>query len=111
MLTFKATLALLKEVEVSFFVLENVDMDEGGKGDPEKSNLALILKALQNASSSGFTTHAFVCLSSDFGLPQRRERLYIVGANKSMFPSFDVRKVQRLLSSFKLPCQPPDSLL
>ncbi|CAJ1403083.1 unnamed protein product, partial [Effrenium voratum] len=106
--TFKCVINLLNTVPVSWFILENVDLDSEPDG-----NLDLIMKAL---SSSGFGTHAdgyqvkaFKILTSDYGLPSRRIRLYFVGVSRSSFPQFSMKCVERNLNMFTLKCQPPDA--
>ena len=107
--TFKCVINLLNTVPVSWFILENVDLDSEPDG-----NLDLIMKAL---SSSGFGTHAdgyqvkaFKILTSNYGLPSRRIRLYFVGVSRSSFPQFSMKCVERNLNMFTLKCQPPDSV-
>ena len=94
----------LNGLDVSWLVLENVDIDES----PD-SNLTLIMEALAEAGAQGFHVHACSVLASDFGVPQRRTRLFIVGASKAHYPSFDTKRIEKFLSEFKLKCQPPEA--
>ena len=100
-MTFRAVLQLLENVRVGWFVLENVDMDESPDG-----NLNCILQALDNL---GFRTRAYKMLSSDFGSPQRRLRLYFCGISRTRYPEFNMNHITDVLNHLNLKCQEPET--
>ena len=93
-------LKALTFLRFSWFILENVDIDDKQKDN----NLDYILKAL---SDLGFSVQAYMLISSDYGCPQRRVRLYFVGVRKLQFPQFRFETVLSYLKLFHLKCQPP----
>jgi site-specific DNA-cytosine methylase len=50
---------------------------------------------------------AYKVVSTDFGLPTRRQRLYFIGVSKAHYPLFDMNKVTEILSLLKLETQQP----
>ena len=101
--TFKACLQCLEHWEPDAFVLENVDMNED---ENDSGNLDIILKCLQ---SQNYAVKVFKILSSDYGLPTRRVRLYLVGFHQRKQSSAPLHLLEQLLSIFKLKHQPPES--
>lgn len=75
--------------------------------DDQSSNLSVILRELRSAGSKGYHVQVFKILTSDYGLPQKRERLYFVGAHKGIYQEFNFGNVQSMLQLFRLECQPP----
>ena len=71
------------------------------------SNLSLILQSLETAGTHGFHVQALLLVSSDFGVPQRRVRLYFVGVNKGKHSHFQIKAVANILDSLKLKSQSP----
>ena len=102
-MTFKCVTHVLDSTSCGWFVLENVDIDDESKN----SNLSLILQALQNSGPSGFNVRCFKVVSTDFGLPQRRVRLYFVGVSCAIYPNVNMDNVSKHLNLFKLKTQPP----
>ncbi|CAE7339888.1 nlaIVM [Symbiodinium natans] len=77
--TFEACRSAIQLFLPAWFLLENVDIDSGTEKDNESksnSNLTLILQAL---TALGYTVRTFLLNSQDYGVPQRRVRLYFVG--------------------------------
>ena len=109
-MTFKCVLQLLQTVFVRTFLLENVDLEETSKSTNKESNLQVILRALSEARD-GYHVRAFKILSKDFGVPQRRVRLFFIGVHKGTYPNFDMDKVARNLEIFQLKCQKPDTFM
>jgi len=97
--TFKCILQQLQAIHFPIFVLENVDLE-----DDKGSNLDLILEALREP---GYQVKAYMMISSDYGLPQRRVRLYFIGIHRDDFPNFRFDKVLEYLQLFRLRCQSP----
>lgn len=64
----------------------------------------LILEALREP---GYQVKAYMMISSDYGLPQRRVRLYFIGIHRDDFPNFRFDKVLEYLQLFRLRCQSP----
>jgi DNA (cytosine-5)-methyltransferase 1 len=69
---------ILKTKKINYFILENVK----GLINHDKGNtINFILKLLNNA---GYNVHYKVLRSDDYGLPQKRERVYFVGIRKTL---------------------------
>ncbi|CAE7035514.1 ngoPIIM [Symbiodinium sp. CCMP2592] len=107
--TFRAVLDTLREIETEFFLLENVDMtsadDYNGAGDCNFENVMLSLR------QQGFAVKAYRIQSSDYGVPQRRVRLFFVGFNKKLHPNPKFDNIAKRLQGMKLKCQPPADFL
>lgn len=103
MITFKCVVRALETMDVSWFVLENVDMD-----DWKDSNLDLILKALKSVGP-GYFVQAYKIISTDYASPQRRIRLYFIGVQEKKYPTFNFTAVGKTLELFILKTQPPVS--
>jgi len=67
-------LRLVKEVRPDWVVFENV------KGLIETENGFFLDAALEGFKEIGYTTNHFILNSADFGVPQKRNRLFIVGS-------------------------------
>lgn len=65
---------------VQFFVMENV---KGLRGSLHKHRLLLFKKAL---SQAGFSVSEHLLNAADYGTPQNRERVFIVGLNRELLP-------------------------
>ena len=80
---------ILKEKQPFGFVLENVEglvnHDRANRKDPIGRTLQTILNTLDEL---GYLVSWRVLDASDFGIPQQRKRIYIVGAKKAR-PSLD----------------------
>lgn len=72
---------VVRELKPSAFVMENVEgLVWMGKGEA--------LKAIQNAfREAGFNVTHFVLNAADFGVPQRRKRIFVVGVRTGSPPS------------------------
>ena len=53
--------------------------DVGSSGE---SNFENVLQSLRNAGKQGFHVKAFKICSAEYGVPQRRVRLFFLGYNK-----------------------------
>lgn len=73
--------------------------------DDDNSNLEIILKT----RSLGYQVRVFKLMSSDFGLPSRRVRLYFAGFSSLHQPNASLDLVETLLGVLQLKSQPPDS--
>lgn len=80
------------------FLLENVDLEA------DSENLTLILKAL---SEAGFSCKTYKLISSDFAVPQRRVRIYILGFSNKRQPQIAFKNVDKMIDLFRLPCVDP----
>ncbi len=100
--TFKAVLDVLEEVSVRAFILENVDMTE-----EEDSNFSIIVQALSHAGS-GYQVKAFKLWATDFGLPQRRCRLYFIGIRKGDGEA-NMDSIESMLRGLRLKKQFPET--
>ena len=101
--TFNGTCKVLDETEVQAFILENVDLN-----DDDDSNLDNILKALSQIGG-GFRVRAFKLYSTDFGIPQRRCRLFFIGFSEKSQGEASMAKVEQMLRGFRLKRQTPDT--
>ena len=104
-ITFKACLEALSQWEPEFFILENVDLAED-----EDGNFDLIVQALQCAGS-GYNVRVFKLISTDYGLPTRRIRLYFGGFHRQKQPQASFEVVEKLLALFRLKSQKPAARL
>lgn len=73
---FEEYLRLVEEITPEWIVFENV------KGLIETENGYFLEQVLKGIESKGFTTSHFILNSADFGVPQRRNRLFIVGSRR-----------------------------
>ncbi|HCD7565049.1 TPA: DNA cytosine methyltransferase [Pseudomonas aeruginosa] len=71
---FKEYLRLVQEVMPDWVVFENV------KGLIETESGYFLDEVLKGFESKGYTTSHFTLNSADFGVPQRRNRLFIIGS-------------------------------
>lgn len=71
---FREYLRLVQEVQPDWVIFENV------KGLIETENGFFLDAVLNGFKMLGYVTSAFVLNSADFGVPQRRNRLFIVGS-------------------------------
>jgi len=69
---------ILKAKDVKYFILENV---KGLVNHDQGNTFKEVLKLLNNA---GYQVHHKVLNSLDFGVPQMRERIYLVGVKKEL---------------------------
>ena len=69
---------VLKKTQPSYFIAENV------KGIINQDNGKCLKKILQLLRGAGYNVRYKVINSLDFGLPQHRERLWIIGTKKDM---------------------------
>ena len=73
-----------------------------------ESNYEVISRCLVE---SNYNVQTFVIASSDYGVPQRRVRLFFCGFCRERQPDASFGRVEQLLTLFKLKCQKPDTLL
>lgn len=69
-----------QKYQLHFFVFENVS---GLAGPKHAKRLNRILKRLEGA---GFTVSNSLVDASEFGVPQKRKRLFVVGINRELYP-------------------------
>lgn len=79
-----------------------------GEGDDPDSNLNLIVQALEEA---GYTARIFRMSALDWGLPQRRIRIYIAGFSRALQPESSLVRVEKMLNTMQLKCQLPESCM
>ena len=79
--------------------------DFSGAGDSNFENV------MQSLRQQGFAVKAFRVQSSDYGVPQRRIRFFLVGFNKKLHPNPNFDNIAKRLRGVKLKCQPPDPWL
>lgn len=106
--TFRAVRDYLNQAVVDFFTLENVDMDSST--DDSTSNFNVIVQTLEQVGS-GYFVKAFKLCSCDFGVPQRRVRLFFVGLNKETQDEKSFHRIEEWLKLFQLKTQTPDMTL
>ena len=71
--TLQGTFSVIEQMMPEAFVLENTDLDQDNE---HREGLDHILSEL---AAKGYDTQAYIVNSVDFGLPQIRRRLFIVG--------------------------------
>ena len=106
--TFRAVRDYLNQAVVDFFTLENVDMDSST--DDSTSNFNVIVQTLEQVGS-GYFVKVFKLCSCDFGVPQRRVRLFFVGLNKETQDEKSFHRIEEWLKLFQLKTQTPDMTL
>lgn len=95
------------ELSPKFFLLENVPGIAGKRGSE------ILNQALQIASENGYYIHKQILDAQNFGVPQRRKRLFVIGEKKFnkqkfKFPS-KVSKLKTVRDAiFNLPEPPSD---
>jgi DNA (cytosine-5)-methyltransferase 1 len=72
---------LNKECHIDFFILENVD------GLVHKNHLSVFKKLLKLFDGAGFHTTWKILDAYNFGVPQHRKRVFIIGWNKQFYPA------------------------
>jgi DNA (cytosine-5)-methyltransferase 1 len=82
---------------VKFFVMENV---KGLRSDMHRHRLIQFKQALEEA---GFYVSEQLLDASDYGTPQRRERLFIVGVNVELFGQAGWNKPEKLPANERAP--------
>ena len=100
--TFKSCLAVIETLQPDAFLLENVDL---GDGESPESNLSLIVEALE---SLGYVLKTYRIISLDWGLPQRRLRIYLAGFSTKKQPNASLSRMEKHLNLMQLKCQRPD---
>ncbi len=75
-------------------------------GDDNEGNLQSILKVL---SELQYRVQTYCLKSSDFGIPQRRVRIWIVGFHAERNPEASFERMTQTLSTLQIRCQPPVS--
>ena len=96
---YKSVIKTLKKGKIKSFVLENVGAlasHEGGKS---------LERVLSDLRSSGYSVQCKKYMTSDFGIPQKRPRLYFMGVHNS------VGKVPRMPSPPRSAVRPLSDLL
>jgi DNA (cytosine-5)-methyltransferase 1 len=66
-------MALVQETSPKYFLMENVPGIEGKRGE------AILKEALRRASKAGYIIHKKRLDAEDYGVPQRRRRVFVVG--------------------------------
>eukprot|EP00435_Cladocopium_sp_Y103_P032259 s1459_g8.t1 len=102
--TFKCSAAAIRFLRPAWFLLENVDLE----GDDSEGNLRSILRVLEAAE---YLVQTFRLVATDFGLPQRRVRIYLVGFCQKRHPDISFQRMERHISMMRLKCQSPDACL
>jgi DNA (cytosine-5)-methyltransferase 1 len=75
---YKELVKVLKEKQPKFFIAENV------KGLMTLQKGEILKRVLREFKSVGYNVKYKLLLASNFGIPQRRERLFIVGIRKDL---------------------------
>ncbi|RAO95113.1 DNA (cytosine-5-)-methyltransferase [Mycoplasma wenyonii] len=88
---------ILKDKTPKSFLLENVkNLKTHNNGD----TLHTILQSLENLN---YHVYVFVLNAIDFGVPQKRERIYIVGFHKSLVKNYlDFQQPKPIVSGIKV---------
>lgn len=80
---------LIDELRPRWFVMENVP------GLAHRNNLPLLRRMFERLSDSGYHVQGDVLLAADFGVPQYRYRLFIVGNRAALPIAFPVPEANR----------------
>jgi DNA (cytosine-5)-methyltransferase 1 len=73
---------VVQEAKPLAYIMENVF------GLAYKTSRPLLIRILQELENAGYTTNYSVINAADFGVPQKRERLFIIGARNGLKLSF-----------------------
>ena len=73
---------LIEEVRPMFFIMENVSGIQGKRGK------AILNQLTDNMKSAGYHIHRQLIDASDYGVPQRRKRIIIVGERADVGSSY-----------------------
>jgi len=98
---------LINEVRPMFFVMENVSGIQGKRGK------AILAQLIDNMEDIGYHIHKQLINAEDYGIPQRRKRLFLIGEREDtgssyMFPKpIGEKQTVRDTISF-LPLPPED---
>lgn len=83
----KSYLRLLRRLNrrrpVSFFLFENVTAIQSSK------HKSIFDSFVQSVDKEGFAVSSAVLDAYDFGVPQRRKRLFVIGINRELYPNAD----------------------
>lgn len=88
---------ILRDKKPKAFLLENVkNLRNHNKGQTLKT-------IIQHLEDLNYHTYVFLLNSKDFGVPQKRERIYIVGFNKSLVKNYlDFQEPKPIPSKLKV---------
>ncbi|MCL2061120.1 MAG: DNA cytosine methyltransferase [Firmicutes bacterium] len=73
---------LIEEVRPMFFIMENVSGIKGKRGK------AILSELVGNMETIGYTVHKELLNAENYGVPQRRKRLVLVGERKDVGASY-----------------------
>ena len=73
---------LVAEVRPTFFLMENVSAIGGRRGKQVLGELSM------RASAAGYVVRALVLDAAEYGVPQHRKRMFIVGERDTVEPTF-----------------------
>lgn len=102
--TFKCCVLAIQSMTPEWFLLENVDLD----ADDVEGNLQHILTILTDLS---YKVQVYRLKTSDFGIPQRRIRIFIAGFCENRHPQASFTRMTKTLSAMQMRCQPPEACL
>jgi len=88
---FYACLEVIKEKQPNYFILENV---KGLTTHDNKRTLATVLNELEDVDI--YDIYYKILNTKDYGIPQNRERIFIIGIKKSLIQSFKWPKKKKL---------------
>lgn len=79
---YKAFYSIIKTTQPSFFIAENV------KGILSLGKGTVIKKIVSDFEQAGYTTELHLVNMADYGVPQTRQRVFIIGQRKDLSTSF-----------------------
>ena len=101
--TFRSCVDTINILSPDMFLLENVDLEDEADG-----NLAWIVKILRETK---YEVQVYKLISSDFALPQRRVRLYILGFSSERQSQVTWANIERRLDLFRIKSLSPATRL
>lgn len=88
---------VVRHYKPKFFVAENVDgIRNSKKGTCETISTSALEIILKEFSEAGYNVQYQVLLAADYGVPQSRKRVIIIGIRKDLGDNFDVYYPQKL---------------
>ena len=79
-------ISLVEEVNPLYFLMENVPGINGKRGK------VILKKAIEKAEGSGYILHKATLDAQNYGVPQRRKRVFVVGEMRNGFRKFHFMK-------------------
>ena len=95
----------VRRAKPKVFICENVPAFASGRSEEVFRRFLRVLRFPANASGRGYYVSSAVLSASDFGVPQKRRRLFIVGVRKDVAEAVDIESDEAVTAVFPAPTQ------